>query len=52
MEVFFFEKKTTSQKDVKISSSKHQKNEERQKQGLAWKLALSDTPPKLGCAPW
>ena len=47
MEVFFFEKKPTSQKDVKISSSKHQKNEERQKQGLAWKLALSDTPPKL-----
>ena len=34
MEVFFFEK-TTSQKDVKISISKHQKNEERQKQGLA-----------------
>ena len=34
MEVFF-NKKPTSRKDVKISSSKHQKNEERQKQGLA-----------------
>ena len=47
MEVSFLKKKPTSQKDVKISSSKHQKNEERQKQGLAWKFALSDTPPKL-----
>ena len=36
MEVFFFEKKKqTSQKDVKISIAKHQKNEERQKQDLA-----------------
>ena len=52
MEVFFFEKKPTSQTDVKISSSKHQKTKKGKNRFWRENWRCRTPPPKLGCAPW